>query len=78
MKSQTTLKLYRVVAGIFAVLAVVQGASAQDMRPQPGDVKAEEPQYSPYAGRQFPTKVLFGDTHLHTAVSVDAGTMNTV
>ena len=34
--------------------------------------------YSPYAGRDFPTRVFFGDTHLHTAVSVDAGTMNRV
>src|SRR5262245_42234724 len=32
-------------------------------------------QFSPYAGRNFPTRVFFGDTHLHTAVSVDAGTM---
>jgi len=31
--------------------------------------------FSPYAGRNFPTRVFFGDTHLHTAVSVDAGTM---
>jgi hypothetical protein len=31
--------------------------------------------FSPYAGRNFPTRVYFGDTHLHTAVSVDAGTM---
>jgi hypothetical protein len=36
------------------------------------------PQFSPYAGRNFPTKVFWGDTHLHTAVSVDAGTMNRV
>jgi len=36
------------------------------------------PEFSPYAGRSFPTKVLFGDSHLHTAVSVDAGTMNRV
>jgi hypothetical protein len=29
--------------------------------------------YSPYAGRNFPTRPFFGDTHLHTSLSVDAG-----
>jgi hypothetical protein len=28
--------------------------------------------YSPYSGRNFPTDVYFGDTHLHTALSGDA------
>ena len=32
-----------------------------------------KPGYSPYAGRNFPTLPLFGDTHLHTAFSMDAG-----
>jgi hypothetical protein len=31
------------------------------------------PPYSPYAGRDFPTRPFFGDTHLHTSFSMDAG-----
>jgi len=29
--------------------------------------------YSAYAGRNFPTRPFFGDTHLHTSFSMDAG-----
>ncbi|MEK6196251.1 MAG: DUF3604 domain-containing protein [Deltaproteobacteria bacterium] len=29
--------------------------------------------FSPYAGRNFPTEVYWGDTHLHTGMSMDAG-----
>jgi hypothetical protein len=34
--------------------------------------------FSPYASRSFPTRVYWGETHLHTSTSVDAGTMNRV
>ena len=33
--------------------------------------------YSPYANRNFPERPLFGDTHLHTAISFDAGMLGT-
>jgi len=33
--------------------------------------------YSPYAGRAYPDQVLFGDTHLHTKYSPDAGLLGT-
>jgi len=33
--------------------------------------------YSPYAGRDYPDEVLFGDTHFHTNLSFDAGLVGT-
>src|ERR1700676_1703193 len=33
----------------------------------------QKPPYSPYAGRNFPTRPFFGDTHVHTSFSMDAG-----
>lgn len=36
-------------------------------------VHSAQPNYSPYAGRNFPSRPLFGDTHLHTSFSMDAG-----
>src|SRR6478672_8331442 len=32
-----------------------------------------KPPYSPYVGRNYPTRPFFGDTHLHTSFSMDAG-----
>jgi uncharacterized protein DUF3604 len=33
--------------------------------------------YSPFAGRDYPDQVLFGDTHFHTNLSFDAGLIGT-
>ena len=38
------------------------------------DMQLPKKEFSQYANRAFPTNVYFGDTHLHTALSLDAGT----
>jgi hypothetical protein len=45
-------------------------AMAQELGPR-GDLPDVE--YSPYLQEDFPNQVLFGDTHLHTSYSADAG-----
>ncbi len=44
------------------------------LTPTPDDAEdiAKAPGFSPYAGRNFPTRVYWGDTHLHTRNSLDA------
>jgi len=61
-----------VMLGATPVAAVAQDAGEHN----PADLAktfSNKPPYSPYAGRSFPTRPLFGDTHLHTAFSMDAG-----
>ena len=54
-----------------SVLLLTSGAQlwAQDT-PGPSDRKVT---YSPYPAKTFPNRVYFGDTHLHTSYSADAG-----
>lgn len=52
------------------------GSAAQDagtLDKQSADRVAQKRGYSPYAGRNFPSRPLFGDTHMHTSYSMDAG-----
>ena len=36
-----------------------------------------DPVYSPFAGRDYPDQVLYGDLHFHTEISFDAGLIGT-
>jgi len=61
---------------LVVVFSLLMSASyAQMPPPTEDDAHAFPPQkhYSPYAGRGFPTNAYFGDTHLHTGMSMDAG-----
>ena len=63
------------VAIVAAAITVCSTSYAQLPAPTE-DVKASFPSqkhYSPYAGRNFPTAVYWGDTHVHTGNSLDAG-----
>ena len=76
MKNRTTF--FIAVVGFVALAAAVPAFSGDTVGLPPPGESAEDafkPQkhYSPYAGRNFPTQVLWGDTHLHTGMSMDAG-----
>jgi hypothetical protein len=55
------------------LLSSVATAQQLDLSPQPNDVNIGKKEYSPYLNRGYPQRVFFGDTHLHTAYSTDAG-----
>jgi len=52
-----------VFADSISSVAIDQEAVAEGLK---------KPGYSPYAGRAFPTRVYWGDTHIHTSNSLDA------
>ena len=56
----------------FGLPALSQDAGTMDKEKAEAAHK-RPPAYSPYAGRDFPTRPFFGDTHLHTSFSFDAG-----
>ena len=67
----------RIPASLFALVALflVAPSSAQELVNMAPDPDAE---YSPYLQEDYPNQVLFGDTHLHTAYSADAGLVGAI
>src|SRR5690242_12912914 len=76
LSSVSRAALAGVCAAVFATTV-----AAQDAATDIGTLDKEaadkafptKPPYSPYAGRNFPTRPYFGDTHTHTSYSMDAG-----
>jgi len=68
------MNAFRFLIVIAALLALANPVSAQ-IRPSEESLSDLYPgkAYSPYAQRVFPSRPLWGDTHLHTGLSVDAG-----
>ena len=68
----------------FVAITGVLSAFAQDAGQRQELDKAtvekvfKEPGYSPYAGRNFPTQAYWGNQHVHTSISVDAGAIGCI
>jgi len=70
-KNLATLSKFSVA---FLVSCMASGlAIAQDITPARSEFSPPKKEYSPYAEDHFPNQVYFGDTHLHSAWSTDAG-----
>jgi hypothetical protein len=73
------MRLQHFIRAILAILltasapATVLAQDAGEHDPAAAAKAFAKRAYSPYVGRNYPTRPYFGDTHLHTAFSMDAG-----
>jgi Protein of unknown function (DUF3604) len=69
--------LFLAVGLVLVVSIALRSSTAQDTgsadKEKLGKGFPGKPPYSPYVGRNYPTRPFFGDTHLHTSFSFDAG-----
>jgi hypothetical protein len=65
--------LSRVIVACSLVFAVPAYAAEPPPDPESLEKAFKGSGFSPYADRNFPSQVYWGDTHLHTSLSMDAG-----
>jgi hypothetical protein len=75
MANRFAALLMTATTGYLVLPAVAQEGFMDAGQPDPSTIAkyAKKPGYSPYAGLTYPSHVYWGDQHLHTAWSADAG-----
>ena len=75
------MPIYRALTIAVSILVLALGHTSAFGSMYDRPVSAENFQdkkiYSPYVGRNYPDQALFGDTHIHTDLSFDAGLVGT-
>lgn len=73
----TMKSLFQVMASALLTATAVPASANNDAgsptKEELQSIHGTKPPYSPYVNRNFPSRPLFGDTHLHTSFSFDAG-----
>ena len=72
MMTKDILKRASALAALVLAASMGEPAIAQDAG-DPGSIRAAGAEYSPYLNYNYPDRVFFGDTHVHTSYSTDAG-----
>ncbi|MCH7916072.1 MAG: DUF3604 domain-containing protein, partial [Deltaproteobacteria bacterium] len=75
-------RLTVLMAAIAAILilsssAALGAAAVTDIGGDPKDSTFGRKEYSPYLNQNFPQRVFWGETHVHTAYSTDSGLFGT-
>jgi hypothetical protein len=80
-KGEELMKTLRFFGAVLAAFLITFSFALPAFADYVGSIKGDreavknaikKPGYSPYSGRNYPTMVLWGDTHLHTNLSLDA------
>ena len=73
MKSTAMKSTAMKSTGMLAMVCLCPQLHAQDFSVKEDQINTGKKQYSPYLHQAHPDRVFFGDTHLHTSYSTDAG-----
>jgi hypothetical protein len=67
------MKAHIAIVTVLSGLLGIHGPAAAQQADAPPPRAIDKTKYSPYPKENFPNRVYFGDTHLHTSYSTDAG-----